>query len=143
MARTENSRVALLSIHPVFARGIIAKKKTVEFRRRAFGPDVTHVVVYATAPLRKVLGVFSVAYLDEDSPAQLWRRHGDRGLIEREPFFKYFKDAKSGVAIVIDRVRELPAPLSLRRFTGRSVGPQSFQYVEAAALRKAGLSSKL
>ena len=142
LARTENTRVALLSIHPIYARGIIEKKKTVEFRRRSFGPDVTHVVVYATAPLRKVIGVFSVAYLDEGSPAQLWERHGERGLIERKPFFRYFKDAKSGVAIVIDNVHALQAPLSLRRFTGRSVGPQSFQYVDAAALRKAGLSPK-
>ena len=59
MARTAHPQVALLSIHPVYAQGIIDGRKTVEFRRRAFGKSVTHVVVYATAPVRKVVGAFT------------------------------------------------------------------------------------
>lgn len=141
MAGTENARVALLSIHPAYARGIIEKKKTVEFRRRAFRDDVTHVVVYATAPVRKVLGLFAVAHLEEASPSQLWKRHGANGLIERQPFFEYFKNAKSGVAIVVGEVHVLATPVPLRRLTGRSAGPQSFQYVDDAALRRAGLQA--
>jgi predicted transcriptional regulator len=142
LAGTENTRVALLSIHPRYAHGIIEKRKTVEFRRRVFGDHVTHVVVYATAPVRKVLGLFTIASLDQGSPSQLWRRHGGGGLIEREPFFEYFRDAKSGVAIVVGDVQALADPIPLRKLIGRSVGPQSFQYVSDADLRRAGLHAR-
>lgn len=140
MARTTNPHVALLSIHPEYARGIIEGRKTVEFRRRAFGKSVTHVVVYATAPVRKVIGAFTVADIEEASPRALWERHGLSGLITRARFFDYFSDVARGFAIVVGEVIAAPKPLALGRITGRSVGPQSFEYLAPGVLSRYGLA---
>ena len=39
-----------MSIHPVYANAILTGDKKVEFRKRRLAADVTHVLVYATAP---------------------------------------------------------------------------------------------
>ncbi len=60
MASAAIGRVALFSIHPQYAEAILAGTKSVEFRRTPLADDVTHVVVYATAPTKMVVGIFEV-----------------------------------------------------------------------------------
>lgn len=129
MAQRTDPRVAVLSIHPEYAHGILAGTKRVEFRRRAFGQPVTHVVVYATAPESRVLGYFAVDGVDVASPRELWRRHGGHGLISKEKFVEYFAGRTAGYAIRVGDVVRLETPQKLRVATGHETPPQSFAYV--------------
>jgi predicted transcriptional regulator len=129
MAQQTDPRVAVLSIHPEYAHGILAGTKRVEFRRRAFGQPVTHVVVYATAPESSVLGYFTVAGVDIASPRELWKRHGGHGLISKEKFLNYFAGRAAGYAIRVGDVVRLANPQRLRAATGHETPPQSFAYV--------------
>ncbi len=44
--------IALMSIHPQYANAIVEGTKRVEFRKRPLARNVTHVIVYATAPVK-------------------------------------------------------------------------------------------
>lgn len=63
---------AILSIKPEYAYKIFSGEKTYELRKKIFKQDVTHIIVYASAPVSKVIGEFEVGSLIEASPFTLW-----------------------------------------------------------------------
>jgi predicted transcriptional regulator len=134
MARHPTANVALLSIRPEYAQAIMDGRKAVEFRRTLFRRPVSHVVVYASSPLKQVLGFFEVRGIEEDSPEQLWKRHGTRGCVERRWYDEYFARDDRAVAIVVGRVCKAREPLPLKSLGGPSVAPQSFTYVNSRVL---------
>ncbi len=134
MATKTARRVALMSIHPRYAHAILDGRKTVEFRKRPLAPDVSHVVVYSTAPDRKVLGYFEIDKQVELSPEALWEQYGDRGLIEKEAFFSYYEGRATGVGILVKRVFRCEQSRSLSDI-GVATPPQSFQYLSEDALQ--------
>jgi predicted transcriptional regulator len=125
-----------MSIHPSYAQAIMAGTKTVEFRKRAFGKDVRCVVVYATAPVRRVLGHFLVDRLITAPPADLWRRYSKVGRIAADAYWAYYGDSAEGVAIRIAEVRPLSVPRSLRSLGYRGVAPQSYRYLARGILNQ-------
>jgi predicted transcriptional regulator len=122
-------RVALLAIHPGHASAILEGRKTVEFRKRRLAPEVQYVLLYATSPMRKVVGCFRIARLDEGSPTSIWQRHGDQGAIPRRLFRAYYCGAKTAVAIIVERAIAFDEPLLLVDLQEVPTPPQSFAYV--------------
>jgi len=120
----------LLSIKPVFAALIFSGKKEFEYRRTIFrNPQVKTVVVYASAPEKKVVGEFEVADVHYDDIHTLWAKTGGRGGISRETFLDYFSGKTSGFAIEIGEVRYYSQPRHLKEmFNVRP--PQSFVYLD-------------
>ncbi|MBN9619395.1 MAG: ASCH domain-containing protein, partial [Actinobacteria bacterium] len=90
-------RVALMSIHPEYADAILAGTKKVEFRKRPIADDVTHVIVYATAPVSAIVGAFTVENQATAAPSNLWRRFAKVGGITRHGFFSYFADRTQAI----------------------------------------------
>jgi predicted transcriptional regulator len=133
----EIGRVALLSIHPEFAYAILSGTKTVEFRKRPVAPDVTHVIVYATAPVSGVVGAFSVVAQHTTSPGALWRRFSRTAGISRTGFFSYYEDRASATGIEVGATVRTPRPLPLADSIGVSRPPQSFQYVTGDRAKRA------
>jgi predicted transcriptional regulator len=131
VARRQTRRVALLSIHPRFARAILEGSKTVELRRARLPEDVSHVVVYATSPVQRIVGWFEVSRVERDLPSRLWRRHGTATGVSRDEFHAYFAGANEGTAISVGRVAALDKPLHLRAL-GHAVPPQSYRYLDEA-----------
>jgi len=136
MASNADPAVALLSIHPRHAAAIMRGEKKVEFRKRPFRRRLSHVVVYATAPVGRIVGVFRVADCDVDAPERLWARYGHVGGVDRTFFDAYYGPRTSGVAIRVDGD---PVPLDLPlTATGQRCPPQSYAYLSqdvAATLR--------
>jgi predicted transcriptional regulator len=120
----------LLSVKPRFADAILAGEKTFEFRRALFRrPGVRTVVLYASSPVRRVVGEFAlgeVLTLDLDA---LWKatRHG--GGIDRGYFDRYFVGCVTGHALKVRRARRYRVPLSLDEHFGIRHAPQSFRYL--------------
>lgn len=129
MARHTTGRAVLMSIHPAYAEAILRGDKKVEFRKRAFRSPVAFVVIYATAPIRKVVGYFHVDEVDKASPAALWRRYSPIGGIDKAHFDHYFRGDKSGAGIRVGRTVRFPRALPLETFL-RGRPPQSFQYLD-------------
>lgn len=126
-------RVALMSIHPRYADGILAGTKQVEFRKRRLAPDVDTVIVYATQPIGAVVGVVRLAGTDIDTPQRLWHRHGRHGDVERRDYDQYYAHHQTAVGLCVSHARRLNTPLSLTA-VGATVAPQSFQYLPLAVL---------
>lgn len=129
MASAPTGRVVLMSIHPEFADAIMRGDKTVEFRRRPIGSDVTHVIVYATAPVSAVVAAFSVAGQEVDTPGRLWRKFSRVAGISRRRFFDYYEERETGAGIRVGDVFIPDAPLKLAESLGVSRPPQSYQYI--------------
>lgn len=123
--------VALLSIHPRHASAIMRGEKRVEFRKRSFARPLGHVVIYATAPVQRIVGRFRVADCDVASPDQLWERYGSVGCIDRAFFNAYFGSRTAGVAITVgDTPVILDLPLAA---VEQKVPPQSYAYLTPEA----------
>lgn len=128
-------RVALLSIHPRYAESILAGAKRIEFRKRPLADDVTHVVVYATAPVSAVVGAFSVEGQHTHAPNELWRRFAEVGGIEADAFAAYYGNRDTGTGIAVGEVLRSAAPMCLRSQLGISHPPQSFRYLATETAR--------
>lgn len=135
MASTAPGRVALMSIHPEYAQAIVEGSKRVEFRKRPLGADVTHVVVYATAPVSRVVCIFSVDGQETETPRTLWDRFRDVAGISRAKFFAYFDDRSHGTGIKVGEVLTLEDPWHLVEDLGVARPPQSYQYLGADRAR--------
>ena len=130
MGRTAAERVALMSIHPAYAEAIFDGAKTVEFRKRRLAADIKTVIVYATAPVSRVLGTFDIDEIVVDSPAEIWTRYGSHGVIEQSAFFDYYEGKEIAVAIVVEGATSFDEPLPLKEVDPGSTAPQSFTYLQ-------------
>jgi predicted transcriptional regulator len=134
VAEQSTGRVALMAIRPEFAEQILAGTKRVEFRKRPLAPDVTEVVVYASAPVSAVIGAFAVARQETRHPRELWSLFADVGGIRRARYAEYFEGRAVGTGIVVGAVRRLAEPIPLR-VIGLQRPPQSSQYLPTPVAR--------
>lgn len=131
MGRSAAARVALMAIHPRYADAIMDGEKRVEFRKRRLAEDIRTVLVYATAPVSRVIGSFTVDGIVEASPKAIWEEYGKVGVIEQGDFFDYYADAPSAVAIVVAEASRFEDPIALEDMDPRPAVPQSFAYISA------------
>lgn len=136
MDAEESSDVALLPIRPKFANAIMDGTKRVEFRKVKFQRHVRHVIVYASSPVQRIIGYFSVAGIDEGSPTALWRKYQDVGGIAEAEFRDYYRSADSGIAINVGEVKPLKRPMTLGSLKRNLTAPQSFAYLDAGVMVK-------
>ena len=125
--------VALLSIKPVYANAILDGRKKVEFRKRPFKRPVSHVVIYATAPVQRIVGWFKTGHMDEMPPKILWSKHSKIGGISEDAFHTYYGHSERGVAIHVKQTHRLSSPVLITRISG-SHPPQSFSYLPSTAI---------
>lgn len=131
MADEAAGRIVLLSIHPRHAEAILRGEKRVELRRAPIAANTTHVLLYATSPVRAVIGWFEVLGIDEASMTAIWNKYGSVSGISRSEHRSYFKGATRAFAIRVARPKRLSPVLSLAELPGVTRPPQSFQYVDA------------
>lgn len=74
----KESMNALLSIKPEFVEKIFSGEKRFEFRKSAFRQDISCVIVYATAPVCRIVGEFEVEDVLQASPSNFGRRQRTR-----------------------------------------------------------------
>ena len=120
----------LLSIHPRFAEAIFAGEKRFEYRRSIFRRrDVTTVVMYASRPVGKVVGEFTIGNVLSLKLEELWERTHEGAGIDRSYFKRYFRGRSFGHALAVEEARRYKPPLSLRSDYGINRPPQSFCYL--------------
>ena len=119
----------ILSIKPEFANKIFEGTKRYEFRRTIFkNPDVTKVVVYASSPIKKIIGEFEIESILKDNLESLWLKTKNYSGISEEYFFKYFIDKELGFAIKIKNFKKYSTPKCIRE-DYNLFPPQSFLYL--------------
>ena len=119
----------LLSIKPEFALKIFEGSKRYEYRRAIFkNTEVKKIVVYASNPVRRVIGEFEVEAILHNELQLLWTMTNSHAGVSKKRFFDYFTNKSKGYAIKIKKARMYDTPLSLNSFTVSSP-PQSFMYL--------------
>jgi len=119
----------LLSIKPEFANRIFDGTKKYEFRRLVFKrKEITKVVVYASAPVSKVIGEFEIGRILHKDLRTLWEETESFSGISQDYFYQYFQNKEEGYAIEIKQTKKYPKPLNLRQNYGVAP-PQSFLYL--------------
>lgn len=119
---------ALLSIKPQYTNLIFEGQKKFEYRRSIFKRPINRIVVYASAPISKVVGEFEIEYVIYDGLDDLWCSTSSHSGISRQIFYSYFLGKDSGYAIKIGKTHLYRIPKNLRQEFGVQP-PQSFLYL--------------
>ena len=130
----DQDRMVVLSLKPRFAEAILAGDKTVELRRTAPKIEVpTLALLYATTPVRALLGTCIVTDVESADLALLWRGHGSRCALNYHEFQRYFEGVEVGTALTLAQPRSLSSKVPLQDLRAKPTGfrpPQSFAYVD-------------
>ena len=119
----------LLSIKPEFAFRIFDGSKRYEYRRTIFRRgEVTTVVVYASEPIKQVIGEFEIGEIFHEEPEALWAKTGDHAGITKKRFLQYFDNKTEGYAIEVKEARTYDVSIRLNQLRV-SQPPQSFVYL--------------
>ena len=119
----------LLSIKPEYAFKIFDGTKKFEFRKVIFkNPNIKTIVVYASSPVRQVIGDFEIDCIFSFDPESIWKITKKHSGISEAFFFKYFADRDIAHAIKIKKTKKYKKPLCIRA-DFNVVPPQSYLYL--------------
>ena len=139
MAQRSTRRVALMSIHPEYAEALLDGRKKVELRKSRFASDISHILIYATSPVQRVLGWARASHVEVDSPTRIWETHKEHAGIKRRAYRAYFQGHRRAIAIHIADPQRMSAPLPLSEIEDGLKPPQSWQYLSPDAAARVGI----
>lgn len=119
----------LLSIKPEFANKIFDGSKKFEFRKAIFkNKDIKKIVVYASAPVSKVIGEFEIEEIIKDEINTLWETTEKWSGIHKEFYDDYFSNRDYGYAIKVKNIKLYKQQYDVFERFGLKA-PQSFAYI--------------
>ena len=122
---------AIMSIRPNFCKLIFDGQKRYEYRKRVFRRlDVDKVYIYASKPISKVVGYFTIKRIICESPSMVWDMTHKQGGITKKQFNDYFKGNKIAHAIEIDEVVKFDTPIDPKEVIKNFTAPQNYMYVD-------------
>lgn len=128
-------RMVVLSLKPRFAESILSGVKTVEMRRTV--PKIvvpTRALLYATTPVRALVGTCIITRVQSAELEILWRESGPRSALHYDEFVRYFEGLDVGTALELTRPRAFSQRISLEDLRAKPRTfrpPQSYAYVDS------------
>ena len=120
----------ILSIRPTFCKMIFSGQKKYEYRKRVFTrSDVDKVYIYATKPICRIVGYFTIDTVIEDKKSYMWGKTHKDGGISKEFFDAYFLNSDTAYAIKIGQVVKLDNSIDPKEVIKNFHAPQNFMYV--------------
>ena len=120
----------LLSIKPEFAEKIFSGEKQFEFRRTLYkSAHVKRVVVYASSPVRRVIGEFEASKPLSMTKHALWKKTRRGSGVSWQVFSEYFDGKHVCHAIPVRKAVRYKSSLTLKQASGLGHPPQSFAYI--------------
>lgn len=129
MAKKSDKKVIMLSIHPKYVNAIMDGSKKVEFRRNGVPEDISNIVVYATSPMKQIIGYCEISECVVSTPDKLWEKYNAVGGIKRRDFSLYYKGYETGKCYIIKKAVRFNKSVSFNDFSSIKTPPQSFIYV--------------
>jgi predicted transcriptional regulator len=130
-------RMMILSLKPRYAEVILSGSKTVELRRTEPRIRVpTRALIYATTPVKALVGTCIVESVMTDGLAVLWEAYGSCSGLRHGEFRSYFEGRDVGSALVLSeacRFARQVALADLRASRCMDRPPQSYAYIDATA----------
>lgn len=125
------SAAILMSIRPRFADAILAGEKSQELRRRfSGGGPGTRVFIYASSPVRQLVGAFEIGTVDTMPRWLVARRRRRATTLTSAEISDYLDGVQHGTLIGIEDPFYLSAPICLQQLRAWGVEPpQSYRYL--------------
>lgn len=117
----------ILSIHPRHIEKILSGEKLYEFRKR-IPLEIRYIVVYATAPIKKIVAFIEIDKIIKDTPEIVWKKTKKHAGISEDYFLRYFKDKQVAYAVKVKSVTKLKPSVLLVRLN-YNCAPQSYVYI--------------
>ena len=127
---------AILSIKPQFVEEIIAGRKTYEFRKKGFKERVRKIYVYASSPVCRIVGEFTLGQVLEGQPELIWSKTSNHAGITRAYFDEYYDKREIAYALEIKSFKVYDKPINPYNILERFTPQQSFCYVRSNLLGK-------
>ena len=121
-------RKILVSIHPEHVKNIINGTKKFEYRTKAAKSDVKKIIIYETAPIKKVVAEAEIIEVLRMKPENLWEETKKQSGITKSFFDSYFENRDVAYAYRLGKVKVYKESKTLEEF-GLRCAPQSFAYV--------------
>lgn len=119
----------LLSIKPEFVEKIFDGSKKYEYRKvLPKRTDVNVIVIYASAPVQRVVGEFRINEIFSESVDILWERTKEYSGISKEYYMSYFQHKNVANAIEIGELKKYKKTKLLSDYKIVQA-PQSFCYI--------------
>lgn len=119
----------ILSIKPQFAEKIFNGTKRFEFRRTLFkNKEVKSIIVYASAPVSRIIGEFEIDEIIHCKLDYLWINTEKYAGISKKYYDDYFSGKEVGYAIKIKQTKKYKDSYSIEEKFGIKP-PQSFAYI--------------
>lgn len=118
----------ILPIKPVFAEKILSGEKKYEYRKRLCKKEVNKIYIYATAPIKMIIGEVRVVNKLSMCKEKLWQETQKYAGITKTYYDQYFEYQDCARAYRIGDIRQYKFPVALDGI-GIEYVPQSFIYV--------------
>lgn len=118
----------LLSINPEHVDNIFSGIKKYEYRKVACKREVNKILIYATTPVKKIVGEAEVLEVLEKDKEELWKETEAQSGISETFYFKYYAQKKKAVAYHLGAIIKYQTPKKLSDY-GIVAAPQSFVYI--------------
>lgn len=120
----------LISINPEYVEKILLGQKKYEYRKvKPSRNDIDKLIIYSTAPVKKVVAEAYIEDIIIERPDKLWKLTKDYSGVKKDFFDKYYKGKEYGVAYKLGKVLVYDKPKKLEDI-GIGYVPQSFVYID-------------
>lgn len=127
------SKFLFISVKPDYAFKIINGQKSIELRKSR--PNVKkgdYVIIYATVPIKTVIGFGKIENIIETSPSKMWEDNSTKLGIDKVSFDRYYADFNKSIGIEISSICkfEIGFSLDMIKKTNPSFSPpQTYKYI--------------
>ena len=136
-SNSPGGRSVLLSVKPVYSDLILSGTKRIEFRRVWATEDVGSIVIYASAPVQKIVALVHVEDVIFATPSKLWAHSKERGGgVSRSELLQYLFGKDRGYGIFLGEVFRLKTPAEPATVISDFRPPQSYRYLSLAESKK-------
>lgn len=131
-------KAVLISIRPKYIELIVNREKRLEFRRSWPALPVCGLIIYACAPLKKIVAVAEIRTVIWGSRTKLWHAAQEMGGgVTRQALFAYLDGKKNAAAIELVKVQSIAGGLDPKKLFGQKFHPpQSFRYIDKETFSK-------
>ena len=118
-------KILLISIHPRFVEKILTGEKRFEFRKHIPSCEISHILIHATTPEKRLVAIAEVEQILQAPPSVLWEQTKYAAGIPRSFFIEYFYGSKIASAFQLGRVFPIPEDVAQQI---AYLPPQSYSY---------------
>lgn len=125
---SDNKKNIILPIAPGYIEKILSGEKRYEYRKKLCKNNISRIYLYATAPIKGIVGEAQVIDKLENSIEGLWNLTSQYSGVDVDFFYKYFSGCSKAYAYKLGKVKKYANKIPLNSI-GINYTIQSFKYI--------------